>query len=244
MDMDRLIIGLTVAFKDLKMKNIQEILPLYFVAGTQDCRHLGDNLADNLLSVLRQALEGGITCFQFRDKGKFSLENSPTEQRALAINCRDLCRQYHVPFIIDDNVDLALEIEADGVHVGQSDTPVKTIRARSNKPLIIGWSINRFDEAKIGEEISEIDYFGVGPIFPTQSKDNPSPTLGMEFIQTLRNGGITKPLVAIGGVKQEHVKTLRKYGADGVAVITAITQANNIKAATQALKEDSNTRKS
>ena len=222
------------------MKNIQEILPLYFVAGTQDCRHLGDNLADNLLSVLRQALEGGITCFQFRDKGKFSLENSPTEQRALAINCRDLCRQYHVPFIVDDNVDLALEIEADGVHVGQSDTPVKTIRARTNKPLIIGWSINRFDEAKIGEEISEIDYFGVGPIFPTLSKENPSPTLGMEFIQTLRNGGITKPLVAIGGIKLEHVKILRKYGADGVAVITAITQANDIKAATLALKEESN----
>jgi len=223
------------------MKNIQEILPLYFVAGTQDCRHLGDNPADNLLSVLRQALEGGITCFQFRDKGKFSLENSPDEQRALAISCRDLCHQYDVPFIVDDNVDLALEIEADGVHVGQSDTPVKTIRARSNKPLIIGWSINRLDEAKIGEGLSEIDYFGVGPIFPTQSKENPSPTLGMEFIQTLRNGGITKPLVV---VKREHVKTLRKYGADGVAVITAITQANNIKAATQALKEDSNTRKS
>ena len=200
------------------MKNIQEILPLYFVAGTQDCRHLGDNPTDNLLSVLKQALEGGITCFQFRDKGKFSLVNSPTEQRALAINCRDLCRQYHVPFIVDDNVDLALEIEADGIHVGQSDTPVKTIRARSNKPLIIGWSINRFDEAKIGEEISEIDYFGVGPIFPTLSKENPSPTLGMEFIQTLRNEGITKPLVAIGGIKLDHVKTLRKYGADGVAV--------------------------
>lgn len=222
------------------MKNIQEILPLYFVAGTQDCRHLGDNPADNLLAVLRQALEGGITCFQFRDKGKFSLENSPDEQRALAINCQDLCRQYDVPFIVDDNVDLALEIEADGVHVGQSDTPVKTIRARTNKPLIIGWSINRLDEAKIGEKISEIDYFGVGPIFPTQSKENPAPALGMEFIQTLRNGGIKKPLVAIGGVKREHVKTLRKYGADGVAVITAITQENNIKAATQALKKENN----
>ena len=222
------------------MKNIQEILPLYFVAGTQDCRHLGDNPADNLLSVLKQALDGGITCFQFRDKGKFSLENSPDEQRSLAISCRDLCHQYNVPFIVDDNVDLALEIEADGIHVGQSDTPVKTIRAKTNKPLIIGWSINRLDEAKIGEEISEIDYFGVGPIFTTQSKENPSPTLGMEFIQTLRNGGITKPLVAIGGVKLEHVKTLRKYGADGVAVITAITQANDIKAATLALKEESN----
>ena len=222
------------------MKNIQEILPLYFVAGTQDCRHLGDNPADNLLSVLKQALDGGITCFQFRDKGKFSLENSPDEQRALAIKCRDLCRQYNVPFIVDDNVDLALEIEANGIHVGQSDTPVKTIRARSNKPLIIGWSINRLDEAKIGEEISEIDYFGVGPIFSTQSKENPSPTLEMEFIQTLRNGGITKPLVAIGGIKLEHVKTLRKYGADGVAVITAITQSNDIKSATQALKEENN----
>ena len=222
------------------MKNIQEILPLYFVAGTQDCRHLDDNPADNLLSVLKQALDGGITCFQFRDKGKFSLENSPDEQRSLAISCRDLCHQYDVPFIVDDNVDLALEIEADGIHVGQNDTPVKTIRAKTNKPLIIGWSINRLDEAKIGEEISEIDYFGVGPIFTTQSKENPSPTLGMEFIQTLRNGGITKPLVAIGGVKLEHVKTLRKYGADGVAVITAITQANDIKAATQALKEESN----
>ena len=222
------------------MKNIQEILPLYFVAGTQDCRHLGDNPADNLLSVLRQALEGGITCFQFRDKGKFSLENSPDEQRSLAISCRDLCHQYDVPFIVDDNVDLALEIEADGIHVGQSDTPVKTILAKTNKPLIIGWSINRLDEAKIGEEIAEIDYFGVGPIFSTQSKENPSPTLEMEFIQTLRNEGITKPLVAIGGIKREHVKTLRKYGADGVAVITAITQANDIKAATLALKEESN----
>ena len=222
------------------MKNIQEILPLYFVAGTQDCRHLDDNPADNLLSVLKQALDGGITCFQFRDKGKFSLENSPDEQRSLAISCRDLCHQYDVLFIVDDNVDLALEIEADGIHVGQNDTPVKTIRAKTNKPLIIGWSINRLDEAKIGEEISEIDYFGVGPIFTTQSKENPSPTLGMEFIQTLRNGGITKPLVAIGGVKLEHVKTLRKYGADGVAVITAITQANDIKATTQALKEESN----
>ena len=222
------------------MKNIQEILPLYFVAGTQDCRHLDDNPADNLLSVLKQALDGGITCFQFRDKGKFSLENSPDEQRSLAISCRDLCHQYDVPFIIDDNVDLALEIEADGIHVGQNDTPVKTIRAKTNNPLIIGWSINRLDEAKIGEKIAEIDYFGVGPIFTTQSKENPSPTLGMEFIQTLRNGGITKPLVAIGGVKLEHVKTLRKYGADGVAVITAITQANDIKATTQALKEESN----
>lgn len=63
------------------MKNIQKILPLYFVAGTQDCRHLGENLSENLLFVLKQALEGGITCFQFRDKGKFSLEHTPSAQK-------------------------------------------------------------------------------------------------------------------------------------------------------------------
>ena len=75
-----------------------------------------------------------------------------------------------MPFIVDDNVDLALEIEADGIHVGQSDTSVKTIRARTHKPLIIGWSVNRLDEAKIGEELSEIDYFGIGPIFSDSVK--------------------------------------------------------------------------
>ncbi|AWP54505.1 TPA: thiamine phosphate synthase [Haemophilus influenzae] len=222
------------------MQNIQEILPLYFVAGTQDCRHLGENLSENLLFVLKQALEGGITCFQFRDKGKFSLEHTPSAQKALAMSCRDLCREYGVPFIVDDNVDLALEIEADGIHVGQSDMPVQEIRAKTDKPLIIGWSVNRLDEANIGENLAEIDYFGIGPIFPTQSKENPKPTLGMAFIQTLRNAGITKPLVAIGGVKLAHVKTLREFGADGVAVITAISQAENVKAATKALREASN----
>ena len=208
------------------MQNIQEILPLYFVAGTQDCRHLGENLSENLLFVLKQALEGGITCFQFRDKGKFSLEHTPSAQKALAMSCRDLCREYGVPFIVDDNV-------------GQSDMPVAEIRAKTDKPLIIGWSVNRLDEANIGENLAEIDYFGIGPIFPTQSKENPKPTLGMAFIQTLRNAGITKPLVAIGGVKLAHVKTLREFGADGVAVITAISHAKNVKTATKALREAS-----
>ena len=219
------------------MKNLWEILPLYFVAGTQDCRHLGEQKAENLLHILKQALEGGITCFQFRDKGKFSLEDSPLAQKALAIACRDLCRQYGVPFIVNDNVSLALEIDADGIHVGQSDMSVKAIRAKTTKPLIIGWSVNLLEEAQIGENMPEIDYFGIGPIFPTQSKENPKPTLGMAFISHLRHQGITKPLVAIGGVKFEHIKTLRENGADGIAVISAISQAENVTNATKALRE-------
>lgn len=219
------------------MQKIREILPLYFVAGTQDCRHLGQNGAQNLLSVLKQALDGGITCFQFRDKGKFSLEHSPAAQKALAIACRDMCREYRVPFIVNDNVDLAFELEADGVHVGQTDMAVEVIRAKANKAMIVGWSVNLLEEARIGEAMAEIDYFGIGPIFPTQSKENPKPTRGMTFIQHLRKSGITKPLVAIGGVKLEHVRTLREFGADGVAVISAISQAENVEVMTKALRE-------
>ncbi len=238
MDMDRQIIGLIVILctkGNDEMQKIREILPLYFVAGTQDCRHLGENSEQNLLSVLKQALDGGITCFQFRDKGKFS-EHSPSAQKALAIACRDMCREYRVPFIINDNVDLAFELEADGVHVGQTDMAVEVIRAKANKEMIVGWSVNLLEEAKIGEAMAEIDYFGIGPIFPTYSKENPKPTRGMVFVQHLRQSGITKPLVAIGGVKREHVRTLREFGADGVAVISAICRAENVREMTRVLR--------
>ncbi|MGY4675576.1 thiamine phosphate synthase [Ursidibacter arcticus] len=210
------------------MQNIRQILPLYFIAGSQDCCHLQGNAADNLVAVLEEALKAGITCFQFRDKGKLSLEQFPEQQIALAIKCRDLCRQYNVPFIINDNVELALAIDADGIHVGQSDMNPKAIRARTDKPLIIGLSVNKMEEAVFSNAVDEIDYFGIGPIFPTQSKEDPKPVAGMGFIQQLRNAGITKPLVAIGGVKEDSVEQLIAYGADGVAVISAITHSKQI----------------
>lgn len=217
------------------MKNIQSILPLYFVAGSQDCRVNDGDPAENLLWILRQALGSGITCFQFRDKGAFSLENSPEKQRALAIACRDLCREYGVPFIVNDDVELASAIDADGIHVGQTDTAVAEIRAKTSRRLIVGLSVNTLAQAKQSNENTEIDYFGIGPIFPTLSKADPKPVVGMEFIQILRKNGINKPLVAIGGVKAEHIETLREYGADGVAVITAISHAQDVQQAVKNL---------
>lgn len=217
------------------MTPISNHLPLYFVAGSQDCRRDGGDGAENLLRVLRQALASGVTCFQFRDKGAFSLENEPEKQRALAIACQDLCREFDVPFIVNDDVDLALAIEADGIHVGQTDAKVADIRARSNKPLIVGLSINTLAQAKASNEDPAIDYFGIGPIFPTQSKADPKPVVGMTFIDVLRKNGITKPLVAIGGVKADSVEQLRAFGADGVAVITAISHADDVPQAVKNL---------
>ncbi|QGM80650.1 thiamine phosphate synthase [Otariodibacter oris] len=217
------------------MQNIRQILPLYFIAGTQDCRHLSGDPAQHLLSILEQALQSGVTCFQFRDKGKFSLVGQPEKQKELAIKCRDLCNKYNVPFIIDDNVDLALEINADGVHVGQSDMSALEIRKKTDKPIIVGLSVNKMTEALASNDLEAIDYFGIGPIFPTQSKEDPKPVVGIDFIKTLREAGITKPLVAIGGVKADSVEQLRKNGADGVAVITAITYSENIPQTVKAL---------
>lgn len=100
------------------MNLIAKMLQVYFIAGTQDCRLLNGQPEQNLLSILHQALAAGINCFQFRDKGAYSLASDPARQKQLALACRDLCRQYHVPFIVNDDIDLALEIEADGIHVG------------------------------------------------------------------------------------------------------------------------------
>lgn len=219
---------------------IKSYLPLYFIAGTQDCRIHAGNPAENLLCILRQALESGITCFQFRDKGAFSLENQPEKQHALALACRDLCRTYNVPFIVNDNVKLAFELEADGIHVGQSDTPVTEIRQKAKQPFIIGLSVNTLEQAKFSNMDPTIDYLGIGPVFPTQSKTDPKPVVGMEFIHTLRKHGITKPLVAIGGIKPENVQPLRDSGADGVAVISAISHAENVPQAVNFLLKGAN----
>lgn len=210
------------------MINVKQMLRLYFVAGTQDCQHLEGDPQQNLLQILQQALKAGISCFQFRDKGEGSLAKEPKLQYQLALQCRDLCRQYSVPFVVNDDLELALAVDADVIHVGQQDTSVESIMARRTKKLLLGLSINNMQEALANKDNPHIDYFGVGPVFPTQSKADHSPALGVEIFRQLREAGITKPCVAIGGINQQNAQQLRKLGADGIAVISAITQASNI----------------
>ncbi|WGE36548.1 thiamine phosphate synthase [Actinobacillus genomosp. 1] len=217
------------------MFDIRQMLKLYFIAGTQDCPNPSEDRSQNLLLILEQALQAGITCFQFRDKGKNSLEDQPNAQKILAIQCRDLCRRYKVPFIVDDNVALAIEIDADGVHVGQKDMSPIMIRQMTNKPLIIGLSNNTLDDLWRSEQMIEVDYCGLGPVFPTNSKEKHNPPIGLDFVKKARDAGIRKPIVSIGGVKAEHVATLKQNGADGVAVITAISLASDVPKAVKSL---------
>ena len=217
------------------MFDIRQMLKLYFIAGTQDCPNPSEDRTQNLLLILEQALQAGITCFQFRDKGKNSLEEQPNAQKALAIQCRDLCRRYEVPFIVDDNVALAIEIDADGVHVGQKDMSPIMIRQMTDKPLIIGLSNNTLEDLWRSEQMIEVDYCGLGPVFPTNSKEKHNPPIGLDFVKKARDAGIRKPIVSIGGVKAEHVATLKQNGADGVAVITAISLASDVPKAVKLL---------
>lgn len=206
------------------------ILKLYYVAGSQDFG--GSQPTQQLLTTLESALQAGISCYQFRDKGQYSLAHDPIAQKKLACACLELCRQYHIPMIINDDIGLAQEIGADGVHLGQDD--VKNTRQLPDG-RIFGLSINSLEEALYWQHHAKIDYFGVGPIFATTSKVDHSAPVGLDFPRILRKHGITKPLVAIGGIKPYHVPALTQAGADGVAVVSAISSAKDVASAVYAL---------
>lgn len=214
--------------------DVRAAMRLYFVAGSQDVAHLSGNPADNLLKVLEQALQAGITCYQFREKGAKSLQD-PTACKALAIRCRDLCRQHNVPFVIDDNVKLAIEVGADGIHVGQSDMSPAEVKQRSGGKCVVGTSVNTLAQGLAAQADPHVDYFGVGPIFPTFSKEDPKPVVTPDFVTTIRQNNIDKPIVAIGGIGVDTAAMLRTKGADGVAVISAIARAEDIFATVKEL---------
>ncbi|MCF7529340.1 thiamine phosphate synthase [Neisseria lisongii] len=215
-------------------QTMRDMLNLYLVAGTQDCRHLGGTPQQNLLSVLEQALRSGITCYQLREKGAGSLQDKALIQQ-LAAECRTLCRQYGVPFVLNNDVEAAIEWGADGVHIGQKDMPLAQAADLCRGRLFIGISNNSFDNILNSRQINRADYFACGPLFPTQSKPDAAAPVGIDLVRRVRAAGITQPLVAIGGIKAAHAAEIRAAGADGIAVISAITQAEDVAAAVRAL---------
>ncbi|MTH54331.1 thiamine phosphate synthase [Bacillus mangrovi] len=199
----------------------KENLSLYFIAGTQDC-------PAGIETVLRQAIEGGITMFQFREKGPGSLD-SKDDIVSLAIRLQAICREAAIPFIINDDVDLAVKIGADGVHVGQEDEKALEIRAKL-KGKILGVSVHSSEEAAKAKA-DGADYIGVGPVYPTTSKADAKEARGTEVIRDIRLAGMQIPLVGIGGITAENAAPVFASGADGVSVISSISRAQDPKEA-------------
>lgn len=197
-----------------------------FVAGSQDFYHIKGGKNDRinaLLDTLELALQSKITAFQFRQKGDLALQD-PVEIKRLALECQKLCKKYGTPFIINDEVRLALELKADGVHVGQEDMAIEEVVTLCQKRLFIGLSVNTLEQALKAHHLDHIAYLGVGPIFFTPSKKDKQ-VVGVELLKKIRDSGVKKPLIAIGGITMHNASKLREYG--GIAVISAITQAKD-----------------
>lgn len=205
-----------------------------FVAGSQDFYHIkgGKNDRTNaLLDTLELALQSKITAFQFRQKGDLALQD-PTQIKRLALECQKLCKKYGVPFIINDEVRLALELKADGVHVGQEDMAIEEVVTLCKKCQFIGLSVNTLEQALKARHLDAVAYLGVGPIFPTPSKKDKQ-VVGVELLKKIKDSGVKKPLIAIGGITMHNASKLREYG--GIAVISAITQAKDKALAVETL---------
>lgn len=203
----------------MKMRFDRNQLRVYFIAGTQDIKK------GQLESILKEALEAGITMYQFREKGPSSLEGD--EKKAMAIRLRDLCRKYQVPFIVNDDIDLAVDIDADGVHVGQDDAKIASF-SHLLKDKIIGLSVGNFEEYD-QSDLTHVDYIGVGPVYETSSKSDAKKPGGIQLIRRMREYDETIPMVAIGGITEENVSSIIKNGADGIATISSITHSTNIE---------------
>ncbi len=181
-----------------------------------------------LTDVVRESLEGGVTMLQLREK---TLEEPAFLQEAKELQA--LCRAYHVPFIVNDNVDIALAMNADGVHVGQSDMEALDVRAKLGPDKIIGVSAQTVEQALLAEKHGA-DYLGVGAVFPTGSKAD-ADDVSYDTLKAICQA-VSIPVVAIGGISRDNVARLAGSGICGVAVISAIYGAADIRAASQELK--------
>lgn len=205
------------------MKFAKEDLLLYAVT---DRHWLKDETLEN---QIEKALQGGATFLQLREK---SLDDDIFMAEAKEI--QKLCKKYQVPFVINDNVDIALAIDADGVHVGQSDMEALDVRKRLGPDKIIGVSAQNVQQALLAQKHGA-DYLGVGAVFPTGSKDD-AEDVSFETLKAICQA-VDIPVIAIGGITKENVSELKGSGICGIAVISAIFAQKDIKAATKELKK-------
>ena len=182
-----------------------------------------------LLAQIEDALRGGVTILQLREK---DLPQDAFLEEAIRVKA--LCRKYGVPLIINDNVDVALASGADGVHVGLEDTPVAEIRRRAGKDFLIGATAKTVPQARLAEQ-SGADYLGVGAVFPSPTKSN-ALRITTEKLREIC-ASVSIPAVAIGGISLSNVMQLQGGGMRGIAVVSALFGAENISEAAAALLE-------
>jgi len=180
--------------------------------------------------IVEAALRGGVTCVQLREKTCSTLEFITH-----ALSIKDHLKRHNVPLIINDRVDIAQAVNADGVHLGQSDMPIEMAKVILKDSMIIGISAESLKDA-VQAEKDGADYIGVSPIFATPTKTDTAPPLGLEGLREMRKS-VKIPLVGIGGLNKKNAGEVIKNGADGVAVVSAIVAADDPEKAARELSK-------
>lgn len=211
--------------KEQNMKSSNTTTDELLLYAVTDRAWLGN---ETLYEQVEKSLKGGVTFVQLREK---KLDEESFLQEAIEI--KELCKKYNVPFVINDNVDIAIKMDADGVHVGQSDMEAGDVRAKLGPNKIIGVSAQTVEQAILAEKHGA-DYLGVGAVFPTGSKDD-AEDVPFETLKAICEA-VSIPVIAIGGITKDNVKELAGSGICGIAVISAIFASKDIEAATKELK--------
>lgn len=180
------------------------------------------------IDVATAAIEGGALIIQYREK-----DTSSRKLLETAGKLRELTSKADVKLIINDRVDIALAIRADGVHLGQDDLTLEAAKNIMGYDYIIGISATNFDEALAAAK-DGADYIGLGPIYPTPSKDDAAPPIGLEGLSAVAEA-INIPVVAIGGITIDNVEEVVMAGADAIAVISAVAAAEDMAGAARSL---------
>ncbi len=183
----------------------------------------------NLSEAIEQAILGGADVIQYRAKNKSSRE---MYQEATII--KKVCDKYNKPFIVNDRVDIALSVNADGVHVGQDDLDVEVVRRLIGFDKIVGLSTKTLKQVKEANSLP-VDYIGFGSIFPTETKENVK-LAGLEELKKVLKISV-QPVVAIGGINEKNLQSVLDTGCENVAVVSAVFKNKNIQQNTKRLKE-------
>lgn len=204
-------------------------LSLYLVTDNSDD-------TDKFLKTIEEAIKGGVTVVQIREKTADTLDFYN-----LAIKVKEITKKYDVPLIINDRVDVALAIDADGVHVGQSDMPCDVTRKLIGPNKILGVSAHNIEEARKAES-DGADYIGSGAVFPTSTKADANSVSKQELKNIVES--INIPVVAIGGISEDNAHELTDTGIAGLSVVSAIMSSENPKKSSQNLLKIFNNKKS
>ena len=184
---------------------------------------------DSLTEAVEQAILGGCTMIQLREKELPSLE---FYNQAVAV--KQVTDKYHIPLIINDRIDIAMAVQATGVHIGQHDLPAAAVRKVIGENMLLGVSASSIAEA-IQAQQDGADYLGVGAMFPTVTKTD-AESVSMEELQKIRTA-VSLPIVVIGGINKGNAGRFKPMGIDGLAVVSAIIAQSDIKAAAAELKD-------